>query len=133
MALALALAGPALAGGIAVSDGWVRESIPGQDRSVAYLRIVNNGREDCPLTGVTTGAAGRVEVHEHRHHEGRMQMRPVDSLVLPAGSAVEFKPGGLHLMVLDLHGPLRKGDVVTFHFSAGICGDTEAQFPVKGR
>lgn len=130
--LVAVIAVSALAGDLGISDGWVRESIPGQDRSAAYLRLTNSSGQDCRLTAVESPAAGRVEIHEHRHREGRMQMRRLEALTLPAGETVVFQPGGLHLMLLDLNRPLKSGERVSFSFDAGACGSPDAELVVRG-
>ena len=131
-ALMLFAAASTLAGDLSISDGWARASIPGQSRSAAYLTITNSGERECVLQSVTSEAAGLVEVHEHRHSGGQMQMRRVDLLAIPPKSTLSFKPGGLHLMLFKLKQPLKEGESVEFDFSAGECGDLSAPFAVKG-
>jgi hypothetical protein len=43
---------------------------------------------------------------------GVMKMRPVDSLEIPATGGVEMRPGQLHLMLMGLKAPLRKGSTL---------------------
>jgi copper(I)-binding protein len=38
-----------------------------------------------------------------------MKMRPLASLDIPAGQPVTLKPGGDHIMLMGLNGPLREG------------------------
>jgi copper(I)-binding protein len=56
--------------------------------------------------------AGVVEVHEMAMDGGVMKMRAVPSLALPAGKAVDLKPGGYHVMLMDLKGQVKDGDTV---------------------
>jgi len=127
--LLLASAG-VIAGEISVSDGRVRETIPGQAVSVGYLRIANNGDISCSLVSVNAPTVGRIEVHEHRHQNGKMSMREVVGLTVDANETVTFEPGGYHLMLLDLPQPLVKGATVTMNFDFGDCGLVTEVFPV---
>ena len=56
--------------------------------------------------------AGVTEVHEMAMDNGVMKMRPIPFLALPAGKAVELKPGGYHVMLMDLKGQVKDGDMV---------------------
>lgn len=103
-ALVLALPGlPARAEPV-VEDPWIREAPPGRDVTAAYLRIRNPDAEELTLVAAACPAAGRVELHEHRHEDGMMRMRQVARVVVPAGGTEAFEPGGLHLMLFDWDG-----------------------------
>lgn len=106
LALLLALAVPGLAARAepVVEDPWIREAPPGRDVTAAYLRIHNPDAEPLALVAAACPAAGRVELHEHRHEDGMMRMRQVERVVVPAGGSVAFEPGGLHLMLFDWGG-----------------------------
>lgn len=124
-------AAPALATPLAVSSGWVRESIPGQAVTAAYPRIANAGDSICSLTAVSSEVAARVEIHQHLHSDGQMRMRKLDSLDIPPQGVQLFEPGGLHLMLMDLRRPLVQGESVAFTFASRNCGDFSASLPVK--
>ncbi len=64
------------------------------------------------LVGAESPVAGVVEIHEMRMEGNTMRMRPISKLELPAGPAVELKPGGYHIMLMNLKGPLKKGESV---------------------
>ena len=56
--------------------------------------------------------AGSVQIHEMKMENDVMKMRPISRLDLPAGKSVELKPGGYHVMLMDLKQPLKKGESV---------------------
>ena len=93
-----------------VEGAWVRTAVPGQQGTGAFLRLT--ARQPMQLIGVTTPVAGTAEVHEMKQEGDIMRMRPVAKVDLPAGQAVEFKPGGYHLMLMDLKQALKAGTVV---------------------
>ena len=64
------------------------------------------------LVGVSSPAAGIAEVHEMKVEKDVMKMRSVPELDLPAGQTVSLKPGGYHVMLLDLKAPLAKDSTV---------------------
>jgi len=133
LALLLALlAAPALAQ-VTVTDAWVRGTVPGQKGTGAFMQLTSAA--DMTLVGVASPAAKIVEIHEMSVDGGVMRMRAVDQLALPAGKAIDLKPGGYHVMLMDLVQPLRKGDVVpvtlTFTDKAGKRITQEIKAPVR--
>lgn len=94
----------------AVRDAWIRAPAPGQKVAAAYLELTSRG--NTALVAVASPAAAAVELHNTTMERGVMKMRPVRRIELPAGKAVKFAPGGLHLMLVDLKRPLKPGDKV---------------------
>lgn len=93
----------------AVTRAWSRATPPGVPVGVAYFEIVNPGAAD-ELTGIESPAAQRVEMHAMKVVGSMMQMRPAESVDVPAGGRVVFEPNGLHAMLIDLRQPLREGE-----------------------
>jgi len=109
LATALAAAAPAHAQ-VSVTDAWARAVVPGQNATGAFMRVT--AATDATLVDVTSPAAQIAEIHEMRMDGGVMRMSAVEKLPLPAGKPVELKPGGYHVMLMDLTAPLKAGDVV---------------------
>jgi copper(I)-binding protein len=119
---------------IAISDPWVRSTVPVSDETEksetervtgAYMGIANHGEADQTLVSVQVSPdiATTVELHETILDDNDvMQMRPVDSVVIPADGNTVLKPGGYHLMLLDVQRDLNPGDTVelTLTFESGI-------------
>ena len=97
-------------GQVQVRDAWVRPALPGQNATGAFMSLLS--ADGARLLGVSSPAAGVVEVHEMVMDGTVMRMRPVPALELPAGKAVELKPGGYHVMLMDLKRPLAVGEKV---------------------
>jgi copper(I)-binding protein len=122
--LAALLSFPAFAQ-VAVTDAWVRGTVPGQMATGAFMQLT--AKSDATLVGAASPAAKVVEIHEMKMDGGVMKMSAVDKLVLPAGKAVELKPGGYHVMLMDLTQPLKDGDTVPITLSVvGKDGKKEA-------
>ncbi len=117
---------------IDVQNAWVRASVPGQSGTGAFMKIT--ARAGARLVGAASPVAGVVEVHEMRMDGDVMRMRAIPGLDLPAGTAVELKPGGYHVMLLDLKSTLARGTSVpltlTFADTKGVQSRVELQVPV---
>ncbi|SFB75334.1 hypothetical protein SAMN05216344_102265 [Polaromonas sp. OV174] len=111
LAACMALACGALhAQTVDVKDAWVRSTVAGQKGSGAFMKIT--AQANTQLVGAETPVAGVAEVHEMKLEGDVMKMRAVPVLDLPAGKTVELKPGGYHLMLMDLKQALAKGGTV---------------------
>jgi periplasmic copper chaperone A len=132
LGLLVLLAAPALAQ-VAVTNAWVRGTVPGQKGTGAFMQLTSAA--DMTLVGVASPAAKIVEIHEMAVDGGVMRMRAIDKLALPAGKAIDLKPGGYHVMLMDLAHPLKEGDVVpvrlTFVDKAGKTLTQEINAPVR--
>ena len=109
MAAALLCAAAASSAAVKIEGAWVRPSVQGQRASGGYMKLTSDA--DVTLVGVSSPAAGSAEVHEMKMDGEVMRMRAVPGLRLPAGKSVELKPGGLHLMLMDLKAPLVNSSV----------------------
>lgn len=103
------LAGAAVAQ-VTVKDAWVRATVAQQKATGAFMQL--QSAQDAKLVAAQSPVAGVVEVHEMAMEGNVMKMRAVSSLALPAGKAVELKPGGYHVMLMDLKGQVKDGDTV---------------------
>jgi copper(I)-binding protein len=124
----------ASAQGVIVQDAWARATVQGQKATGAFMKLT--AAADTKLVSVTTPVAAVAEVHEMKMDGGVMTMRALDGgLVLPAGKAVELKPGGYHLMLMDLKLPLQKDTTIpltlVFKDAAGKETRTELKVPVS--
>ncbi|WP_041656061.1 copper chaperone PCu(A)C [Azoarcus sp. KH32C] len=107
--LSLAVAFPALAD-VKIEEPWVRATVPQQKVTGAFMRITAS--QDSRLVSIQTTVSDKVEIHEMVQEADVMKMRPVASIPLPAGKAIELKPGGYHAMLFDLKRALPEGDSV---------------------
>jgi len=89
---------------------WVRGTVQGQTTAGAYMELTSGERAS--LLGAESPAARSAEIHEMKMEGDVMRMRAVPRLELPPGKTVELKPGGYHMMLVDLKRPLKKGDLV---------------------
>ena len=112
---------------------WLRATPGGAKVGAGYLRITNTGSEPDRLLGASMPLAGRGEVHEMALQNGVMHMRGLpQGLTIEPGKSVELKPGGFHLMFLDLKGPLKQGQTVDVTLIFEKAGSVTVPFPVQG-
>jgi len=97
---------------IIVEDAWVRLPPPVADTAAGYMTIKNSGDKDVELTGIKTAIATDPEFHSMEMHDGMMHMQKMEKVIIPAGSGITFNPGGNHLMLIGLTGPLKAGSHV---------------------
>ncbi len=125
---------PAAATGatVKVEAAWARATVQGQLGSGAYMNLT--ATTGMQLIGVSTSSAAVAEVHEMKMDGDIMKMRAVSALDLPAGKTVQLKPGGYHLMLMELKQPLAKGSTMplTLHLkdAKGVESRQEILVPV---
>jgi|Laugresu1bdmlbsd_1035121.scaffolds.fasta_scaffold02986_7 hypothetical protein len=133
MFLSLTLATFAASAQVTVSEPWVRATVPQQKATGAFMKL--QSAQDAKLISAKSPAAGIVEVHEMAMEGGVMKMRAVDGLALPMGKAVELKPGGYHVMLMDLKSQVKDGDAVpltlTFETKDGKRQTLEVKAPAR--
>lgn len=95
---------------VEVKDAWVRATVAQQKSTGAFMQLT--AQADTRVVQASSPIAGVVEIHEMAMDKDVMKMRAVAALPLPAGKVVELKPGGYHVMLMDLKGPVKAGDVV---------------------
>jgi len=96
---------------VTVKDPWVRATVPQQMATGAFMQL--SAPAESRLVEVRSSVAGVVEIHEMAMEGNVMKMRAVPGIELPAGKPVELKPGGYHVMLMDLKQQLKEGETVT--------------------
>lgn len=95
---------------VKVEGAWVRGTVATQKASGAFMRLTP--QKDARLLAASSPVAGVVEIHEMAMEKDVMKMRQIAGIDLAAGRATELKPGGYHVMLMDLKGQLKGGNVV---------------------
>ena len=128
-----ASAGTIRAGALAIEQPWSRATPGGAKVAGGYARITNTGREPDRLVSGSLAAAGGFEIHETIEAGGVARMRPLDrGLEIKPGQTVELRPGGPHMMFVDLKEPLREGQAVKGSLVFERAGTVEVTFQVRG-
>jgi len=112
-----------------IADVWARPA-PEGGNGVAYLTIENKGGQADRLLSLRTEVARRVDLHESRTENGVVRMRPVHEVEIPGRGRVEFKPGGLHVMLIGLSRALQPDDTFPLWLKFGRSGERQVQVRV---
>ena len=137
LALALALLAPAAIGhnhekgDIQVRHPWSRATPPGAKVGVAYMEIRNRGGQSDKLLAASTPIARAVEMHVTQRDGEVMKMRQVQAFEIPARERYELRPGGSHLMLVDLARPLKQGERLPLTLRFERAGEMEIQVEVQ--
>lgn len=126
---ALAAGAAGVAEAISVVDPYVRMAPPGAMATGAFMVIKNGGDKDAKLVKVENTIAKVAELHTHINEGGVMKMRPVAAIDVKAKGEATLQPGGLHIMLIDLKGPMKEGDKValTLGFADGSSKQVDAE------
>lgn len=104
---ALLFALPGLADTVKVNNAWVRVTAPGQQVAGAFMDLTADA--DMTLVSAASPAAKVVQLHTMAMDNGMMVMRQIKEVVLAKGKTVSLKPGGMHVMLIDLNGQIKEG------------------------
>lgn len=111
---------------VAIEAAWVRATVPQQQASGMFMTLTSD--QDRKLVEVQSSAAQSTELHEMAHEGDVMRMRQVQALALPAGQAVELRPGSFHIMLIGLKAQIKENDLVPLALTfENAKGDRETQ------
>jgi copper(I)-binding protein len=120
-------------GDLVITQAWSRATPGGAKVGGGYLTITNQGSTADRLIGGSADVSAKVQVHEMAMNSGVMTMRPLDQgLVIEPGKTVKLAPGGIHLMLLDLKGPLKQGEKLPVTLEFERAGKVSVTLDVEG-
>ncbi len=123
----------AMIGDLSISGAWARATPPAAKVGAAYLTIKNNSENEDRLISVQSSAAGHTEIHNMTMEDGVMQMRQLEEgVVIAAGETISLKPGGKHIMMFELTGPMVAKEMVGLTLNFENAGQLEMIAPIKG-
>lgn len=114
---------------VTVQDPYVRLAPPNAPATGAFMVIKNNGDKDVKVLKADNPVSKVTELHTHLNEGGVMKMRPVSAIEVKAKGEAVLKPGGLHVMMIDLKAPMKEGDIVpiTLTFDDGSSKQVDAK------
>jgi hypothetical protein len=118
-------------GSLKINHPWARATPKGATVAGGYMKITNNGTTPDRLTGGTTEAAQKFEIHEMSMDGSVMKMRELPNGVeIPPGGTVELKPGSFHVMMTGIAKPFVKGERVKASLTFEKAGKVDVEFAV---
>jgi copper(I)-binding protein len=118
-------------GDIQVRHPWSRATPPGAKVGVAYMEIGNRGAQPDKLLAASTPIARAVEMHVTQRDGEVMKMRQVQAFEIPPRERYALRPGGSHLMLVDLTQPLKQGERFTMRLRFERAGELEIELEVQ--
>ena len=114
---------------VTVDEPYVRLAPPNAPATGAFMVIKNAGDKDVKVVKADNPASKATELHTHLNENGVMKMRPVAAIDVKSKGEAVLKPGGLHVMLIDLKAPMKEGDVVpiTLTFDDGSSKKVDAK------
>jgi copper(I)-binding protein len=119
------------AGALTIDQPWSRATPKGAPVAGGYLRVTNSGATPDRLVGASFALAGKGEVHEMSMDSGVMRMKQVPGIEIPPGASVELKPGGYHLMFLNLKDQVAEGARIKGTLVFEKAGTVDVDFQVR--
>ncbi|MFV3129429.1 copper chaperone PCu(A)C [Niveispirillum sp. KHB5.9] len=117
---------------ISVTSPFSRASAPAARAGAAFLTVSIDAGTD-KLVGASSPVAEKAELHSHMMENGIARMRPVEGgIAVTAGTPVELKPGGLHIMLIGLKAPLKQGESFPLTLKFEKAGDVAVTVAVQG-
>ncbi len=118
-------------GAMHISQPWARATPKGADDGAGYMTITNKGTTPDRVSCVSDDASKRCQIHSMTMEGGIMKMRPVEGgLEIKPGETVTLKPGGYHMMFVDLNHPLQQGNSVAAELKFDHAGTVKVEYPI---
>jgi copper(I)-binding protein len=118
-------------GELKIEKAWARATAPGAAVGGGYLTVRNAGPAGDRLVGASSPVSGRTELHEMAMEKDIMRMREVKGIDVPPKGILELKPGGFHLMFVELKAPLKQGEKVPVTLKFEKAGEVKAELAVE--
>ncbi len=131
MLLLLCIIATPVVGQINIDDSWARATAPGSKIAAGYMTIRNLSASPDRLVGASSPLAARVETHVTVKEGEVFRMREVKGYDVPASGSFELKPGGAHLMLVDVKRPLKEGDKVPLTLRFQRAGELRTELQVR--
>ena len=118
---------------IVIKDPWVRLMPPTSKVSAAYMRIENKGDSKDVLLWAKSSVSKITQLHKTINSNGIMKMVRVKKFTINPKQTLVLKPGGYHIMLIDLKHPLKKGEKVTLWLKFKYSGIKKVVAPVEDK
>jgi copper(I)-binding protein len=120
-------------GSIHISQPWSRATPKGASSAAGYMTITNKGTAPDKVSCMSSDVSAQCQIHTMTVEDGVMKMRPVEGgLEIKPGETVTLKPGGYHMMLVDLKHPLEQGQSVKVTLKFDHAGTVDVEYPVAG-
>lgn len=116
---------------IKAENPFAREVPPGAPASASFMTLHNDSSDNIDVVAAHSEVAKTIELHTHTNDGGVMRMRQIPKISVPANGTTELKPGGLHIMLIGPHNPIKVGQTVTVELEFADGSRKTVDMPVK--
>jgi len=116
---------------ITIEEPWSRATPPGATLAAGYMTVRNAAEDRDRLVGASSPLARKVETHVTLKDGNIMRMREVPGYEVPGRGRVELKPGGAHLMLVDIKRPFKAGEKIPVTLRFERAGEVKAELQVR--
>jgi copper(I)-binding protein len=114
-----------------IEDAMARAVPPTAKMSAAFMTLTNNADTDLAVIGAESSVAKAVELHNNTMTDGKMKMRQVNQIDLPANQTTELKPGGQHVMLIGLNRALVEGETIDLKLNFSDGSSESMEIPIQ--
>lgn len=114
-----------------IEDAMARAVPPTAKMSATFMTLTNNADTDLAVIGAESSVAKAVELHNNTMTDGKMKMRQVNQIDLPANQTTELKPGGLHVMLIGLNRALVEGETIDLKLNFSDGSSKSMEIPIQ--
>ena len=118
-------------GPITIDHPWARSTAPTAQAGAAYFVLSTQGESPDLLVAASSPVADRAELHTHIMDDGVMRMRHVEAIEVAPGTPTVLEPGGLHVMLMGLQGPLVEGETFPLTLMFETAGEVTVEVMVE--
>ena len=119
--------------GLVLSDFWIKKVIANNNVTAGYIKIENKNKKNEHLISVEADFSKRTELHDMYIKNDIMIMKHLEEGVLiKSKSQLDFKPGSLHIMFIDLTKSLKKTKFQKVKFNFKNAGSIVINMPIMG-
>jgi hypothetical protein len=116
---------------IQIEDAWSRATPPTATLAAGYMTVRNTSEDRDRLVSASSPLAGKVETHVTLKDGNIMRMREVPGYEVPGRGRVELKPGGAHLMLVDIKRPFKAGEKIPLTLRFEKAGEVKVELEVR--
>jgi copper(I)-binding protein len=114
-----------------IEDAMARAVPPTAKMSAAFMTLTNNADTDLAVVSAESSVAKAVELHNNTMTDGKMRMRQVNQIDLPANQTTELKPGGQHVMLIGLNRALVEGETIDLKLNFSDGSSESMEIPIQ--
>ncbi len=121
-----------MSGKLSINDAWARPALAGNNAAV-YFVIDNTSAPADVLLSASSDVAQAAEIHTSEIQNDVMKMLWQEKITIHFNTKVELKPGGMHVMLVNLKSDLKPGETIMLTLRFQNSGEMKLPVQVQER